>query len=103
MNRPLEKIRILDLTQVIAGSYGAMILADLGAEVIKIEPPTGDIIRDGAGHRIGGERVGYLSFNRNKKSVVLDLKKGKGGKSSWNWSGRQMWSLIISGPESWRG
>jgi CoA:oxalate CoA-transferase len=78
MNRPLEKIRILDLTQVIAGSYGAMILADLGAEVIKIEPPTGDIIRDGAGHRVGGERVGYLSFNRNKKSVVLDLKKEEG-------------------------
>ncbi len=78
MNRPLEEIRILDLTQVIAGSYGAMILADLGAEVIKIEPPTGDIIRDGAGHRVGGERVGYLSFNRNKKSVVLDLKKEEG-------------------------
>jgi len=78
MKRPLEKIRILDLTQVIAGSYGAMILADLGAEVIKIEPPTGDIIRDGAGHRIGGERVGYLSFNRNKKSLVLDLKKAEG-------------------------
>ena len=78
MDRPLEKIRILDLTQVIAGSYGAMILADLGAEVVKIEPPTGDIIRDGAGHRVGGERVGYLSFNRNKKSVVLDLKKEEG-------------------------
>ncbi len=78
MSRPLEKIRILDLTQVIAGSYGSMILADLGAEVIKIEPPTGDLIRDGAGKRVQGERVGYLSFNRNKKSVVLDLKKEGG-------------------------
>ena len=71
MKMPLENIRILDLTQVIAGSYGSMILGDLGAEVIKIEPPSGDPIRDGAGHRIQGQRTSYLSFNRNKKSVVL--------------------------------
>lgn len=80
MEMPLENIRILDLTQVIAGSYGSMILGDLGAEVLKIEPPSGDPIRDGAGHRIQGQRTSYLSFNRNKKSVVLDLKKAEGRK-----------------------
>jgi crotonobetainyl-CoA:carnitine CoA-transferase CaiB-like acyl-CoA transferase len=78
MEMPLAKIRVLDLTQVQAGTYGSMILGDLGAEVIKIEPPQGDFTREFPfyGHR--GESYYYLAFNRNKKGMVLDLKTNKG-------------------------
>ena len=75
---PLADIRILDLTQALAGPFGAMLLADLGADVIKVEPPGGDMTRtmppfsaDRAGCDFGGY---FASINRNKRSVVLDLK-----------------------------
>jgi CoA:oxalate CoA-transferase len=81
MERALEGIRVIDLSHVLAGPTATMLLADLGAEVIHIEPPRGDDARE-YGPFIGGEdkdRSGYfISLNRNKKSLVLDLKTAKG-------------------------
>src|SRR5262249_18505730 len=75
---PLEGVRILELGQIIAGTYGAQVLSDLGAEVIKIEAPEGDLgrIPSVAPHR--GVSTLCLTFNRNKKSVVLNLKTEAG-------------------------
>ncbi len=70
----LEHLRIIELGQVIAGTFGGMILSDLGAEVIKVEPPAGDAGRRAAIYGIGAESAIHLTHNRNKKSVVLDLK-----------------------------
>lgn len=76
--RPLQGLRVLDLTQFLSGPYGTMILADLGADVIKIEPPDGELSRTIAPHFVGGESAYYLSINRNKRSVVADLKTAEG-------------------------
>src|SRR4030081_1644110 len=84
---PLAGIRILDLTSVVNGAYGTQILADQGADVIKLEDPGsgrgdgGDIMR-WAGHPPEGSPRGmgpiFLTINRNKRSIVLDLKKDSG-------------------------
>ncbi|MBI2933577.1 MAG: CoA transferase [Planctomycetes bacterium] len=74
----LEGIRILDLTRMLAGPYAAMMLGDLGAEVIKIEPPEGDEIRRMGPPFVRGESAYFLAVNRNKKSVVIDLSKAEG-------------------------
>ena len=78
MNGMLSGITILELGQVIAGTYGGMILADLGAEVIKIEPHWGDAARNPKITPVGGESAVHLQLNRGKKSVVIDLKSEKG-------------------------
>ncbi len=79
MNQPLSGVRILDLSQLLAGPYGSMILADLGAEVIKIEKPgEGEIGRGMPPHFFHGESVYFISINRNKKSMTLDLKAPEG-------------------------
>ena len=70
---PLAGIRVLELTHMLAGPYCGMLLADLGAEVIKIEPPTGDLARRISPHSVGPHNAYFASLNRNKKSVVLDL------------------------------
>lgn len=73
----LSDLKIIDLTQMLAGPYGTMMLADHGAEVIKIESPEGDMSRWAAGVGVEGDRKlsGYFqSIGRNKDSVVLDLK-----------------------------
>ena len=77
---PLEGIRILALEQYGAGPYGSMHLADLGAEVIKIEAPGGgDVSRATGPHFLGADDSQFFqTFNRNKKSVVLDLKSEPG-------------------------
>ncbi|MDP2422924.1 MAG: CaiB/BaiF CoA-transferase family protein [Bacteroidales bacterium] len=76
--RPLENIKILDLTRVLAGPFCTMILSDLGAEVIKIEMPgTGDDARS-FGPFKNGQSLYFLSINREKKSVSLNLKSAKG-------------------------
>lgn len=74
MPGPLNNVRILDLSSMISGPLGAMILADQGAEVIKIESPAGDSSRHVATRR-NGFAASFLNNNRNKQSVVLDLKK----------------------------
>ncbi|MGC4008396.1 MAG: CoA transferase [Pseudomonas sp.] len=73
--QPLEGLRVLDLTQALAGPFATMILGDLGAEVIKIEPPTGDLTRSTPPYRVGDTSLYFVTNNRNKKGVVLDLKK----------------------------
>jgi len=76
---PLEGIRILDLSRMVAGAYCSMLLADLGAEVIKIEEPgIGDDTRQWGPPYINGESAYFLSVNRNKQSLTLDLRKEKG-------------------------
>ncbi len=76
---PLEGIRILDLSQALAGPYCTMLLGDLGADVIKIEPPgTGDHARQWGPPFVNGESSYFMSVNRNKRSVVLDLKREAG-------------------------
>ncbi|MEN9903600.1 MAG: hypothetical protein RLZZ555_165, partial [Pseudomonadota bacterium] len=71
---PLEGVRVVEFTHMVMGPTCGMILADLGAEVIKIEPPGGDKTRNLPGLGIGF----FRSFNRNKKSVVLDVHTEEG-------------------------
>nr|BAL57576.1 formyl-CoA transferase [uncultured Chloroflexota bacterium] len=78
MQALLSGIRVLDLTRMLAGPYGSQLLADLGAEVIKIEAPGGDPMRHMGPYFARGESAYFLSANRNKKSVVLDLKSDQG-------------------------
>jgi CoA:oxalate CoA-transferase len=78
MSGPLQGIRVLDLTWVLAGPFASMILGDLGAEVIKVErPPYGDVART-TGPIVNGESCYFFSINRGKKSVCLDLKAERG-------------------------
>ncbi len=77
----LKGLRILDLTSVILGPYGTQILGDLGAEIIKIEPPEGDSMRPVAPLAAPGISAIFANFNRNTRSVVLDL-KSEGGKAA---------------------
>ena len=74
----LRGVRVLELGQVIAGNYAGIILADMGAEVVKIEPPTGDAARNPAIAALRGESAIHLFMNRGKKSVSLDLKRPEG-------------------------
>lgn len=75
----LRGVRVLDLTRMLAGPYGTMLLADLGAEVLKIERPVvGDDIRAVGPHFLHGESVYFLSVNRGKRSVALDLARPEG-------------------------
>jgi len=78
MTSLLAGVTILELGQVIAGNFGGVILADLGAEVIKIEPPSGDTARNATIAPLHGESAIHLFMNRGKKSCVLDLKHPRG-------------------------
>lgn len=72
---PLDGVRVLDLTRVVAGPYCSMFLGDLGADVVKVEQPgSGDDTRGWGPPFTGGESAYYLCINRNKRSVTLDLK-----------------------------
>ena len=78
MSGPLEGVRILELTSVVLGPWACQILADMGAEVIKVEPPRGDSNRSLGASRNPNMSALYLTCNRNKRSIVLDLKQDSG-------------------------
>ena len=80
---PLAGVRILDLSRILAGPYATMMLADLGAEVIKVEPPGGDDTRTWGPPFAGGEAAYFLAVNRGKKSVTLNLKTEEGKEALW--------------------
>jgi crotonobetainyl-CoA:carnitine CoA-transferase CaiB-like acyl-CoA transferase len=75
--RALEGLHVLDVTQVMAGPFCAMLLADLGADVIKVEPPAGDSTRQMPG-AVGADSPSFNALNRGKRSIVLDLKSAAG-------------------------
>jgi len=77
MAGPLEGIRVLDFTHALAGAYGTMLLGDLGADVIKVEAPTGDGARR-QGPRVDGVSTYFFSLNRGKKGVVINLRTDRG-------------------------
>ncbi len=78
MKLALENIKVLDLSRVLAGPYATMILGDLGADIIKVEMPVkGDDARH-YGPYLNGESAYFMSLNRNKRSITLNLKKPKG-------------------------
>ncbi len=78
MTQPLDGVRIIDLTSVVMGPYATQLLGDLGADIVKVEPPDGDILRNIAPMRHSGMGHIFLHHNRNKRSIVLDLKKPDG-------------------------
>ncbi len=77
MNGPLSGFRVVDLTNVISGPMATQILGDQGADIVKVEARGGDLTR-GGGNRQGGLSAAFLNNNRNKRSIVLDLKRAEG-------------------------
>ncbi len=71
---PLAGLRVVDLTQFLSGPYCTQMLADLGAEVIKVEAPQGDFSRNIPPHFVGKDSIYYISINRNKRSIAVDMK-----------------------------
>ena len=76
MPSALEGLRVLDLTSNLSGPYCCMMLADHGADVLKVEPPRGDAARNMPPF-VGGESAPFMIWNRNKRSVVMDLKSDR--------------------------
>ncbi|MEP3244641.1 MAG: CoA transferase [Sneathiella sp.] len=81
MNKPLDDIKVIDLTNMLMGPYTTQILGDMGADVIKVEAPGGDPVRFIGARRNLGMGAIYLNCNRSKRSVVLDLKQAAGHKA----------------------
>src|SRR5687767_8333758 len=78
MAAPLAGLKVLDLSRILAGPYCTQMLADLGADVVKVEPPEGDDTRRFGPPFVGGESTYFLSINRGKRSIVVDLKQDSG-------------------------
>ena len=75
---PLAGVRVLDSTQVVSGPFCTQLLGDLGADVIKIEAPEGDSMRRTGRPERAGFTAAFINFNRNKRSIVIDVKKEHG-------------------------
>jgi len=78
MSGPLDEVRVLDLTSVVMGPCATQILGDYGADVIKVEPPAGDVMRHSGPMRNPGMGHLFMHVNRNKRSIAIDLKKPAG-------------------------
>jgi crotonobetainyl-CoA:carnitine CoA-transferase CaiB-like acyl-CoA transferase len=80
LQRPLENVRVLDLTQFLAGPFCTMILADMGADVIKVEPPGGEVMRHAMKVSAEDNRdpASFMALNRNKRAMVIDLRSVDG-------------------------
>ena len=88
---PLAGVRIIDVTAVLMGPSATQLLGDLGADVIKIEPPGGDKTRNLPGLGIGF----FRSFNRNKKSVVIDVNTAEGLATAKALISQLLWCLMV--------
>ncbi|WP_043334519.1 CaiB/BaiF CoA transferase family protein [Belnapia moabensis] len=75
---PLKGLRVLDLTAVVLGPFCTQMLGDWGAEIIKVEPPSGDIVRNSGVYRNRGMASVFLGINRNKRDLAIDLKSPEG-------------------------
>src|SRR3546814_20328253 len=73
MPGPLDGVRVIDLTSVVLGPYATMLMGDMGAEIVKVEAPDGDTTRTTGPGRNPGMACTFLTSNRNKRSIVLDL------------------------------
>jgi crotonobetainyl-CoA:carnitine CoA-transferase CaiB-like acyl-CoA transferase len=78
MAGPLDGVRVLDLTSVLFGPLATLVLGDMGADVVKVEPPRGDVVRYVGVTRHEGMSALFLNLNRNKRSTVIDLKRAEG-------------------------
>jgi crotonobetainyl-CoA:carnitine CoA-transferase CaiB-like acyl-CoA transferase len=83
MPGPLSGYRIIDMTTVIMGPMASMMMGEMGADVIKIESPVGDQTRNYAQGKTPGMGSIYMNLNKNKRSVMLDLKQPAGGRRRW--------------------
>ncbi len=83
MRASLDGVRVLDLTQIMAGPFATMLLADLGADVIKIEKPSGGDDSRRMGEILKGESAAFMTLNRNKRGIVLDLRSDHGKSILW--------------------
>ena len=78
MPGPLSGVRIVDMTSVLMGPYATQILGDLGADILKVEPPEGDLVRGIGPMRHHGMGAIFLNANRSKRSIAIDLKRAEG-------------------------
>lgn len=78
MSQPLKGVIVVDLSRILAGPYCTMVLGDLGAEILKVEPPHGDDARGWGPPFVAGESTYFLAVNRNKKSLTVNLKDPRG-------------------------
>ena len=78
MSGALEGVNVVDLTSVLMGPFATQLLGDMGADVVKVEPPSGDTSRNVGAARHRGMAGGFLHVNRNKRAIVLDLKQAQG-------------------------
>ncbi len=78
LGKPLSGYKVIDLTTFLSGPYCTQVLADLGADVVKVEPPAGDSSRHIPPHFVGDDSAYYLANNRNKRSICVDLKGADG-------------------------
>src|SRR6202035_4366269 len=102
--RPLEGLRVVDLTRVLSGPFCTMQLGDLGAEVIKVERPgEGDDTRAFAPPYQGDEAAYFLSVNRNKKSITLDMKNERGAGVLWGMMNKAAGGVEHFGPAAIQG